>query len=333
MRYSIFFSCMFITLLFLSTIPLSQSMEAPNDFDRVSHDPDDAPSWTVGATWIYRLKECDFQSENPSFYFNVGCEDLTVEVIEALSDYYRLRFTGRIVEEFDVEFNQFPLRMIGKTARFIPSRLEGEILVGKSSLELYEITISLSVFLKLRTYISDISLPLLCLPLPASMTVESYFDNPLPILSFPLYSEKIWGFPSLNITVDGKIQSLWLRVINVVHKMMVILKRDVIPPEIADLLPTIDIGDLLATIGGDNTFLINSSYWYDIPLFGTGEIEDITIGDRVFQVYNISLPNGVGFIYYAPEVRNIVKIGIAPEDTMFPYFPSFELELREATYL
>jgi hypothetical protein len=88
------------------------------------------------------------------------------------------------------------------------------------------------------------------------MNLTTTFDPPFSLLTFPLNTGIFWNLTSTNITINGKIQSLYLNLINFLNKMAKLFFSKSLPPQFSALLPVIDIKDALTTLGHGNVFQI-----------------------------------------------------------------------------
>ena len=151
-----------------------------------------------------------------------------------------------------------------------------------------------------------IPIPLPTIRIPFDITLDINFDNPYPILDFPLHTYKVWGLPSTNVSVDGEISSIWLRIINFINNVLRIFGIDLIPPEYAKFLPVIDIGDVLEEFRGGSVFELSAVY----PVFACFNTEDVMVEAGIFNAYNITIGEENVRFYYAPEAGNIIKMSV-----------------------
>lgn len=304
-----------------------------NGADTISFD-DNVPIWEVGDKWTYEVENFGFDYEgDTSMHIHTETGDLTLEVVDVREDSYKLEFKTKLDGDIDIELGVFPIEIKGKLGKLLATTIDGEVSIRKSDLAIEEINIKTSGILKTKISVPSIPFSILNVPIPAKISLDVNFDNPLTIFNFPLSVEKIWGFPSINVSIDGEIISIWLNIVNFVNKIAEFLRMGFIPSRLAKLLPAIDIGEALEEYAGGNIFEINSSFWYDLPLFGVASKEDITVEAGTYSAYNITIPGGLGSFYYAPETGNIIKISLSKEQSLFPVFPELNMELKETNYV
>ena len=169
--------------------------------------------------------------------------------------------------------------------------------------------------------------PIPALYVPLRVNLDFSFQGGFPIIEFPLFVEKTWTLPSIIFSIDGQIRSIWLNVVKFIIRIASNFGFDIVPPEIANLLPRIDIGNLIIALKGDNTITIDSSMWQDTPLLGIDTFGEITVPAGTFNAYDIILPLGLGNLYYSPDVGNIIKMTIGPIDS------ELNMELKETNFL
>lgn len=100
-----------------------------------------------------------------------------------------------------------------------------------------------------------------------------------------------------------------------------------LPPEIASLLPVVDIGDAFVVFGIPSVFTLP-----DIPsAFACLNKETVTVEAGTYEAYNITVAGGVGTYYYAPQVGNVIKIS-GDFQGLLPYLQSIDMELIETNY-
>jgi len=304
-----------------------------NGTDTISID-DNVPVWEVGDKWIYEVKHFGFDFEGQtSMNIHLEADDLTLEVVDVNEDSYRLEFKTQLAGDIGIELSFIPIVIEGKLGRILATKIDGEVSIRKSDLAIEEISIKASGILKAKISLQSIPFPILNAPLPFETSLNTNFDNPITIFDFPLSVEKMWSWPSMNVSVDGEIKSIWLNIVYFVNKIAEFLNMGFIPSRLAKLLPVIDIGDTLEEYVGGNLFEINSSFWYDLPLFGVASKEDINVKAGTYSAYNITIPGGLGSYYYSPETGNIIKIALSKKQSLFPVFPELNMELKETNYI
>jgi len=141
-------------------------------------------------------------------------------------------------------------------------------------------------------------------------------------LDFPLSVGKTWGNLYNVVTVDGQISSKWLNFISFINNILKFL-----PPEIGELLPVIDISDLIEVAGGNNSFEIPGS---DVS-FECVNQEVITVPAGTFNAYKIQIYGDKGTHYYAPDAGMVIKILVNLQEYL-PFLGDLTFELSETNY-
>ena len=81
------------------------------------------------------------------------------------------------------------------------------------------------------------------------VNIELTFDQPYILLDFPIDTGAEWGLPAGNITIDGTVESIWLKILYFVNKITSIVGIELIPPGLEQFLPVIDISEVLESYG------------------------------------------------------------------------------------
>ena len=141
-------------------------------------------------------------------------------------------------------------------------------------------------------------------------------------MDFPLSVGKTWGNLYNVVTVDGQISSKWLNFISFINNILKFL-----PPEIGELLPVIDISDLIEVAGGNNSFEIPGS---DVS-FECVNQEVITVPAGTFNAYKMQIYGDKGTLYYAPDAGMVIKILVNLQEYL-PFLGDLTFELSETNY-
>jgi len=151
-----------------------------------------------------------------------------------------------------------------------------------------------------------------------------YFDKPYEFLDFPINADETWGLPEVNITIDGEIRSIWLRLANIANKILSLFGMGFIPPELSQFLPIVDISEVL------NAFNITDKMPLPkVPdIFESSSQKSITVEAGIYNAYDISILDGIGNMYYSPEVGMIVKM-TGNFNNMFPFMQDINIELKD----
>lgn len=327
-----------ICLMLLSTF-LSVATNMENDeLKRMTHNKliagsfsDDVPIWNIGDTWIYKIKDIvvDNEDENKSIHVDIQINELPFEVIDD-STFYILEFDAKIAGNYSVYIKEENSTTDVK-GKLFGTTINGSIFYTKSELGIQKIIYAISgIFtLKINELPEDFKIPAIPVPIPIPITITTILDfgTPYTYLDFPLNISKSWGLPATNFTINGKIQSIWLSIINIINEIFTSLGNPLLPEETAALLPIIDIKEALEVHGMNNSF--------DIPevssIFAIFKMNNETVPAGDFYSYNISvapinLTDALGRIYYAPKVKNIIKISGQLGDIL-PFTTGIEMEL------
>ncbi len=292
---------------------------------------DDVPIWNIGYKWIYKIKDIvvENEDENKTIHVDLQINELPFEVIDD-STFYKLEFSAKIKGNYSI-FMKEENSTTDVEGRLYGTTINGSIFYTKSELGIkkmdYEISGILTV--KINELPEDFNIPEISfpLPIPATITTTLDFGTPYTYLNFPLNVSKTWGLPATNFTVNGKIQSIWLTIINIINEIFTAFGNPLLPEETADLLPVVDIKEALEIHGIDNIFNIP-----EVPsIFAIFKINNESVPAGDFLSYNISvapinLTHALGRIYYAPKVKNIIKISGQLGDIL-PFTTGIEMEL------
>lgn len=277
----------------------------------MSNYDDDVPIWDVGNSWTYNIEDININYENGNdvVHIHITFGDITFDVTGDTGDFYTVRFKAKLKGDFEVDMEDMQVKVSGRLAKLLPTKIEGIILYRKSDLAIRDINTHLSGFLKARIEENpfiQISLPSVLIP--GDLNIDSNFNSPFAILDFPLSTYKLWGISSNSITIDGIINSIWLRFLNIMNKLLMLFDIDLLPPEIADGLPSIDVDEVLKLLGLPSVV--------NVPpieiAFVCRDMEELTIEAGTYNAYNITTPifEEIGNFYYVPEVGKIAKISI-----------------------
>jgi hypothetical protein len=291
---------------------------------------DEVPIWDLGDKWVYIIDDLEYidDSGNNKMIAYLTFNDLTLEVEEVTSTSYVLSFDLKVNGNFEIQLDDYSIKLTGRISRLFTTRINGDLIIKKSDLSIEEINFDLTGLLRIKiTEQLFIPIPIPALYVPLKLKINFDFQDSFPIIDFPLNIEKNWTLPSIIFSIDGQIRSIWLNFFNFFIRIFRIFGIDIIPPEIARLLPRIDIGNLIIALNGDNIIHINSSIWQESPLIGIDTYDNITVPAGTFKAYDIILPIGLGNLYYSPEIGNIVKMTIEPINAVI------NMELKETNYI
>jgi hypothetical protein len=287
---------------------------------------DDVPVWDIGNQWTYTIDDIDlhFNSTSGIIDMHLSMDRLPLTVNTMDDTTYTAGFTTALSGNAYINMNlgDGPIDM---TITFSNLKLQGDMTFEKTTLGITGLT---GVF-DGRFWVKINEQPYLPLPwlptLPVKLKVSDFateFSTSMTPLKFPLNDSMVWNLSSTNVTVDGIAQSPWFYLILLINSFYPIL-----PPEIAGLLPVVDIQDALTTIGIPTplTLPMIEGAFYCL------NTEPVTVPAGTYNAYNISILNGTARCYYAPDVGNIIKLTGNLEE-LIPFITNINMELESATY-
>jgi len=291
----------------------------------------DVPLWEVDDQWTYKIDDISIvnQEVGRSINLHITIAEIPLTVSSTTGDFYTLDYQTSLNGQctVSVDLGSGPINF---SMSFSNLDVSGKVLIDKSTLGIKDISAG---FTKEKFSIqikqSIIPLPRFLQKFSARITMNmaTTFDTPFSLLTFPLNTGTVWNLPSTNITINGKIQSFYLNLINFLNKIAKLFGKEFLPPEIAALLPVIDIKDTLTTLGYGNVFPIPSM----TNAFNCSNTENITIPAGTYEAYNITLFGGPTQCYYAPTAGNIVKI-LAHLEEIDPNVKNIKIELLSTNY-
>jgi len=182
-----------LLLITFSTLSVTSNQ---NNIKKIFSDEDvDAPMWKVGDSWVYDTR---LSCEYPQLSFKGNLDEIEFTVLNNISDFYELEFSGDIKGDLIIDQKEPPISVSGK---LIDTEIEGTIFIKKSSLGVK----------KLHTFINgSIMLPLIIIPFPFTSDVSIFFDPVFESLNFPISVGKEWNVTSSEISIKGNISILGL---------------------------------------------------------------------------------------------------------------------------
>jgi hypothetical protein len=317
----------FLTAAYPVDLPSNQRSDG---VDTVLFD-DDVPVWEIGDSWTYKIDDInvDVEEDNQSIHIHLEIEELPLTVVDDAGDSYTLDFEAEVSGTFDFGFDlgDGPIVI---TAVLESTPVTGDVTIAKSNLGIKAV----NAYMVGRLLVNIIEQPYIELPfslpeipVPGEIDVAVDFSNPFALLDFPLNTSKVWNLAYTNCSVDGSIQSIWFKIINFINIIADLLSIELLPPELSDLLPVLDIGDLLVLIYGTNVFEIP-----EVPFaFACSSMDNITVEAGTYSAYNISIVGGLAQCYYAPEVGNVAKL-YGDFTELLPYIQELNMELVDTNY-
>ncbi len=283
------------------------------------------PDWEIGDYWRFRVDtiQVDYQEENSSTELHVTfyTDDMTLTVIEDSADRYVVSLQAILHGDGTLYYvsDEGPIDM---TVTLPEAEVKGSVVFNQSNLGINQGSLQLTGTVKVKFNEQPfLPVPLPTIPIPATIDTTIMSSTPYTIIEFPLNDSKNWSLPATNISIDGTIESVWLKILYYInnfirnHWSLVNLIAPVLGIDPAmiqaisdflanpDILPIIKIGPALE-------ILLNTSS-IEFPMlesiFQCYFLETITVPAGTFSVYNISVADGIGSLYYAPDAGMIIK--------------------------
>jgi len=321
----------------VATLGMDEGGEDPRDDSDIttSSVSVDVPTWDIGTVWTYKLNNIDFTlSETEGRYADIHLSsgNLKLEVVEETEDLYYTEFsTDALDVSVDVDFDFYtedkePMVL---ELTFENATLNGTIYFDKNTLGISEIDAKLSIVFNSSSL--PIELPPILIKLiptiPIDVNIEVNFDQPYIFLNFPIDTGAEWGIPAGNITIDGTVESIWLKILYFVNKITSIVGIKLVSPELEQFLPVIDISEVLESYGYPAAIEIPAvDEAFRRAPFICSDQKTVSVQAGTFDAYEITILSGMGNIYYSPEVGNIVK-ATGYLGNFIPYMENIDLEL------
>ena len=310
------------------------------------------PIWTVGDYWHYQVKDIvlDLELEGFLVHMALWTDEASLTVVGDTGDFYTIEFNATLNGNGYI-FTDFGDGPINITGVLKDTKLTGTILFNKSDLGIKRVEVNLDGNINLDIIQNPYIPKTISIKLPAAINVSVDSSVPYPLIKFPLNVTNAWGLPATNISFDGTIKSPWLNFMNRLNNFAqkhwtlveiiigLINKTHIFPPIdpavlknisdiLYDILPTIHIGYVLRKYVGIEPVV----HFPAVPIgLVCTNTENITIDDRTYFVYNISVGGGIGNMYYAPEAGMIVKM-VGRFNDIIPFITDFDAELIEYSY-
>ena len=327
--------CMFILTPVLTATQHEQNIDLvkeSNPQNQVIIGPG-VPIWNEGDRWVYKIDDItiNFEENNQSVNLHLEIDEFPLEVISTIGDYYTVQIdTTNVNGDFDIniETEEGPIDITGDFKQgLIPTTIEGSIIFNKSDLGIKAIQLiitgRISAVVREQPFFT-LPINFSWIPIPITIELNTDIDPVFQIIQFPLANYSSWGLENRSVHISGEVRSLWLQIIDLINKIAALFNLELLPPEIADLLPDVDIESAFQFIGLPNP--INVTGVEEDIFVCTGQ-ENITLPPGDFHVYNITI-GGVANMFYSAEAKNIVKVeGIFEE--VIPYVSDVRMELIE----
>lgn len=259
-----------ISIIFLSTFSAASSGLNNLEKNKTTNSDDPVPTWNVGNSWTYTINNfiIDYQYENLKLYMTGRIDEFKWSVIDTSGTDYKVSLTGKITAnsyEINLPFASRVLHITGSIKPLLTS-LTGTIVLTKSDLELKDASASIQGITAAKIYPIPVSLPI-----PYKIVMDGDLSTLFPLFDFPLYVDKFWSLPSIDITSK------------------------------------LNIGGLFRIFKYPITF--KTSYSWTPFAFHCKPKVDVTVQAGTFSAYEItSTFFDIFKYYYAPSVGNLVKI-------------------------
>jgi len=312
------------TLIVVAQPPQITTNDTSTNKPLSASNAEDAPQWDVGNQWTYKVDNISIvmnQTGKVSYlYLSIAKLPLIVSAVDSTS--YTLDVETSISgnTRIDTDLGNGPLNV---SITFNDLEITGSIIINKSTLGIK----AFSATLNGRFWVDIIeqqflpfSLPVL--PVKMTMDLSSDFTSPFALLSFPLNTTMAWNASATNLTLNGEIRSPWFYFILFINNIAKLAGNELLPPEIAALLPVVKIQEALTTLGTGNLFQIPM-----IPYaFYCLNTEPVTVPAGIYDAYNITILNGTARCFYAPTAKNVVKLTGNIQD-FIPSITNINMEL------
>jgi len=166
---------------------------------------DDVPTWIVGDSWTYTIEEfnVNFNEGGQKIEMNGSINDFTLTVSDTSSDDYIVDFTGGINANYKISISSMSNSITFEgTIKEKYVRLTGQIIFGKSDLQIKDISAKIRGITAVK-----INSMRIALPLPFKVTMDSILNTAFPLFDFPLFIDKYWDLPyiiaSMNVEAGG----------------------------------------------------------------------------------------------------------------------------------
>jgi len=323
---------MLLTTVFAVAQPGQQQKTSSQPTQAASTPLIDVPVWELGDSWTYQINDLSFNysSDTQSILLHASLTNLPLEVTSTAGDSYTLSFTTTMNGTGYINANpgDGPVNI-----SVIISNLAiyGTVQVQKSNLGIKNITLSFDnqkitfnlneqPYIHLPTWLHKISAKF-------TTTVEVNCNYSVALFSFPFGIGDFWDLIGTDFSLNGQIQSKLFNLLNFINNIAKLFGKELLPTEIASLLPVIDFHDALTTVIGTNVFNIPT-----VPgVFYCLATENVSVPAGTFAAYNVTLLAGMGQCYYAPAAGNVIRLTGNFQD-IIPYVKSVDMTLLHTTY-
>ena len=292
----------------------------------------DVPIWEVGDTWAYEVDDLfiNYSTDTQSILLHGSISELPLQVTSTAGDYYTLSFQTSMngIGYINAISEEGPVNV---SITISDLAIQGTVQVDKDNLGIKDIQVS---FDNQKISFNIIDQPFITLPsflhiISSKFTsnIDVNCDISVALLSFPLNTGIFWDLIATSFSVNGQIQSKLFNLILFIHNIASLFGVEILPAEVAALLPIVDFNEALTSFVGTNVF--------DIPgftgVFFCPATETYSVPAGTYEAYNITLMGGIGQCYYAPAAGSIIKLRGNFAD-LIPFVESIDLTLLQTTY-
>ncbi len=281
------------------------------------------PTWSTGQKWTYKIYDVDYslhEVEGRDIDINLNAGNLNLEVVDTAGDNYELSLAIDSVDgSFDINFDPYNEEETTQLAFEFPPEVSitGKVFVEKNTMAIAGMETSFDIELDTAQLLEDLDINLppimtrILLPdrIPVTANLIYGLDDPFSLLKFPLDIDDSWPVEEAKLTLDGTIESKYLRVLKIINNVAKLFGVELIPDFIADQLPVIDISEFLDDVGIEDEFEVNEiEELFRKPPFEVEETTQISVPGGSYNCYRIEMVQGVGEMFYSSQVENLVKI-------------------------
>jgi len=324
---------MLLTTLFAATQAGKTNQGAISTHTQTASAPMiDVPVWELGDSWTYQIDDIslNYSTGTQSVLIHGSLSTLPLEVTSTAGDFYTLSFgtTMNGVGYINADPGDGPVNI---SVTISDLAIQGTVQVQKSNLGLKDISLS---FDNQKITFNIIEQPYIPLPtwlhlISAKFTsdIDINCNYSLALLSFPFGTGVFWDLIGTDFSINGQIQSKLFNLLYFINNIVKLFGKELLPAEIATLLPIIDFNEALTAFVGTNVLNIPT-----VPgVFYCLTTENVSVPAGIYEAYNITLLAGMGQCYYAPSVGSIIRLTGNFQD-IIPYVRSVDMTLLETTY-
>lgn len=166
---------------------------------------DDAPDWSVGDSWTFSITNFWSEStfEGKTIKMNGKIDDFKWTVTDNSSSYI-VDLTGEIIANYEIILPTGSSELNIKGTFGPPlNKLEGTIIFDKANLHIVDFDGKLTCLTSVKIGNFPMKIPMIF-----SISTDTSFSTPFPLLNFPLHAFKFWNMPEMDIDVDISIKGI-----------------------------------------------------------------------------------------------------------------------------